>query len=35
MKKTYTEVRFFKWKEDEISVSLRASSASYGGGVKC
>lgn len=32
MKKTYTEVRFFKWKEDEISVSLRASSASYGGG---
>jgi len=30
--KTYTEVRFFKWKEDEVSVSLRAASASYGGG---
>lgn len=30
--KTYTEKRFFKWVEDEVSVSLRASSASYGGG---
>ena len=28
----YTEVRFFKWKRDEVSVSLRAASASYGGG---
>jgi len=25
-------VRFFKWQEDEKSVSLRAKSASYGGG---
>ena len=31
-KKCFTEVRFFKWKEDEVSVSLRAESASYGGG---
>ena len=30
--KTLTEKRFFKWEEDEISVSLRARSASYGGG---
>ena len=29
--KTLTEKRFFKWEEDEISVSLRARSASYGG----
>ena len=29
---TYTEKRFFKWYEDEISVSLRAKSGSYGGG---
>ena len=32
--KTYTEVRFFKWKEDEVSVSLRAASASYGGAAR-
>ena len=31
-KKTYTEKRFFKWVEDEVSVSLRACSGSYGGG---
>lgn len=28
----FTEVRFFKWKSDDKSVSLRAKSASYGGG---
>lgn len=27
----FTEVRFFKWQEDDVSVSLRASGASYGG----
>lgn len=32
MLKTYTEKRFFKWCEDEISVSLRNKSGSYGGG---
>lgn len=30
--KCYTEVRFFKWKQDEVSVSLRNRSGSYGGG---
>ena len=30
--KTYTEKRFFKWCEDERSVSLRFKSGSYGGG---
>ena len=30
--KTYAEKRFFKWVEDDVSVSLRASSGSYGGG---
>jgi DNA (cytosine-5)-methyltransferase 1 len=30
--KCYTEVRFFKWKEDEVAVSLRNRSGSYGGG---
>ena len=30
--KTYTEKRFFKWVEDEVAVSLRACSGSYGGG---
>ena len=30
--KTFTEKRFFEWHEDEISVSLRAKSGSYGGG---
>ena len=29
----YNEVRFFKWSKDDIAVSLRARSASYGGGV--
>lgn len=28
----YTEKRFFKWVEDEVAVSLRACSGSYGGG---
>ena len=32
MSKSFTEVRFFKWQEDEVSVSLRARSGSYGGG---
>lgn len=30
--KTYAEKRFFKWVEDDIAVSLRAKSGSYGGG---
>ena len=30
--KCYAEVRFFKWQESDKSVSLRARSASYGGG---
>lgn len=30
----YAEKRFFDWKEDEKSVSLRAQGASYGGAVK-
>ena len=34
-KKTYAEVRFFKWEEADTSVSLRAASGSYGGGQKC
>lgn len=29
---TMTEKRFFEWYEDDKSVSLRASSGSYGGG---
>ena len=29
---TYTEKRFFHWVEDEISVTLREKSGSYGGG---
>lgn len=32
MKKTFAEKRFFKWQEDEIAVSLRNHSGSYGGG---
>lgn len=32
MKKTFAEKRFFKWQEDEVSVSLRNRSGSYGGG---
>ena len=30
--KTFSEVRFFKWQENDKSVSLRARSGSYGGG---
>ena len=30
--KTYAEKRFFKWQEDDVAVSLRAKSGSYGGG---
>lgn len=33
--KAYTEKRFFEWHEDDISVTLRNSSGSYGGGLKC
>lgn len=29
---TYTEKRFFEWHEDDVSVSIRACSGSYGGG---
>lgn len=29
---TLTEKRFFEWHEDEVAVSLRAHSGSYGGG---
>lgn len=29
---TYSEKRFFEWHEDNVSVSLRARSGSYGGG---
>ncbi len=29
--KTYTEKRFFEWHEDDVSVTLRAKSGSYGG----
>ena len=32
MKKAYAEKRFFEWHEDELAVSLRAKSGSYGGG---
>lgn len=32
MMKTLTEKRFFHWVEDEISVTLRNRSGSYGGG---
>ena len=28
----YAEKRFFEWYEDDLSVSLRASGGSYGGG---
>lgn len=30
--KTLTEKRFFEWHEDDISVTLRNCSGSYGGG---
>lgn len=29
---TFTEKRFFQWYKDEVSVTLREHSASYGGG---
>lgn len=29
---TYTEKRFYEWHEDDISVTLRSSFGSYGGG---
>ena len=32
MMKTLTEKRFFDWREDDISVTLRNRSGSYGGG---
>lgn len=32
MIKTLTEKRFFEWHEDEVSVTLREHSGSYGGG---
>lgn len=30
---TFAEKRFFKWEKDEIAVSLRNRSGSYGGGI--
>jgi hypothetical protein len=30
---TYTEKRFFEWYEDDVSVTLRNKSGSYGGGI--
>lgn len=32
--KTYTEKRFFEYHEDDISVTLREKSGTYGGGVR-
>ena len=32
MKKTLTEKRFFEWYEDDVAVTLRNHSGSYGGG---
>lgn len=32
--KTYAEKRFFEWHEDDVSVTLRNKSGSYGGGQK-
>ena len=29
---TYAEKRFFEWHEDDLSVTLRGMSGSYGGG---
>lgn len=34
MTKTFTEKRFFEWREDDVSVTLRASSGSYGGAAR-
>ena len=30
--KTFTEKRFYQWYQDEVSVTLRSCSGSYGGG---
>ena len=30
--RTVTEKRFFQWYEDDVSVTLRSKSGSYGGG---
>lgn len=30
--KTYTEKRFYEWYEDEVAVTIRFQSGSYGGG---
>lgn len=30
--KTFAEKRFFEWHEDEVAVTLRNKSGSYGGG---
>ena len=32
MTRTMTEKRFYEWHEDDVSVTLRAKSGSYGGG---
>lgn len=32
MQRCYAEKRFFQWVEDEVSVSIRNRSGSYGGG---
>lgn len=32
MMKTLTEKRFFEWHEDDVAVTLRNHSGSYGGG---
>lgn len=32
---TVTEKRFYEWYEDDVSVTLRHRSGSYGGGQKC
>ena len=34
MTKTFAEKKFFYWVEDEVSISLRSSSGTYGGAVK-
>ena len=34
MMKTLTEKRFFEWHEDDVSVTLRNKSGSYGGGLR-
>ena len=32
IERTMTEKRFYEWHEDDVSVTLRAKSGSYGGG---